>query len=241
VNSDQVIELSYSANDARETFDRLLAALRDHFESDVGMLHVRDSYPLTGGGPIASLGFDGERMRKLTSRWATYNMELEPLRLHAAKHGNVVSERDVFTQSALAKKAFHRELVLPERGTESVVAYLPWRGRTTAAVMLGSRRQRFSSASRAALARLVPALALVAAATPPRRQPHSSPARLTRREQEVLAYVEAGLSNAQIARCLGTSTNTVRNQVSSILEKFELESRVQLAAHGLSQFAVSHR
>jgi DNA-binding NarL/FixJ family response regulator len=53
---------------------------------------------------------------------------------------------------------------------------------------------------------------------------------LNERENEVLQWVAAGLSNSEIAEKLCLSPGTVRNIVSSMLEKLELRDRTQLAA-----------
>ncbi len=52
---------------------------------------------------------------------------------------------------------------------------------------------------------------------------------LTEREREIAALVAQGLSNAQIAARLYISNGTVRNHISVILEKLELEHRTQIA------------
>ena len=52
---------------------------------------------------------------------------------------------------------------------------------------------------------------------------------LSERENEVLPLVATGLSNGEIAARLFLSQGTVRNIVSSILEKLELRDRTQLA------------
>ena len=52
---------------------------------------------------------------------------------------------------------------------------------------------------------------------------------LNERENEVLSLVATGLSNGEIASKLYLSQGTVRNNVSSILEKLELRDRTQLA------------
>jgi two-component system, NarL family, nitrate/nitrite response regulator NarL len=59
---------------------------------------------------------------------------------------------------------------------------------------------------------------------------------LTPREREVLALLVEGSENAQIARRLSVSANTVRTHVQSILTKLGVRSRLQAAA-----FAVRHR
>ena len=54
---------------------------------------------------------------------------------------------------------------------------------------------------------------------------------LTERENEVFALVASGLSNSEIAAKLFLSQGTVRNAVSSILDKLCLRDRTQLAVH----------
>ncbi|KAB3530344.1 response regulator transcription factor [Alkaliphilus serpentinus] len=52
---------------------------------------------------------------------------------------------------------------------------------------------------------------------------------LTERELEILKLVGEGLSNKEIANSLYLSEGTVRNYVTSLLEKLELRDRTQLA------------
>jgi DNA-binding NarL/FixJ family response regulator len=52
---------------------------------------------------------------------------------------------------------------------------------------------------------------------------------LTGTELDVARRAAAGFSNDAIARSRGTSTRTVANQVSSILRKLSLGSRLELA------------
>lgn len=61
-------------------------------------------------------------------------------------------------------------------------------------------------------------------------------AELTEQERRVLAHIADGASNRQIAERMGLAEKTVRNYVSSILAKLELESRAQAAA-----FAIRNR
>lgn len=52
---------------------------------------------------------------------------------------------------------------------------------------------------------------------------------LTEREHEVLELVARGLDNPEIARTLYLSEHTVKNHVSSILTKLEVQNRIQAA------------
>ncbi len=53
---------------------------------------------------------------------------------------------------------------------------------------------------------------------------------LTSREQQVLALVAEGASNAQIARKLGIAGGTVKNHISSIFEKLGVTQRTEAVA-----------
>ena len=61
---------------------------------------------------------------------------------------------------------------------------------------------------------------------------------LTEREEEVLALVAHGLSNQEIAQQLTISLKTVKAHVSNMLQKLELDSRVQAALYALRHHIV---
>jgi DNA-binding NarL/FixJ family response regulator len=54
--------------------------------------------------------------------------------------------------------------------------------------------------------------------------------RITKREQEIIALLEKGLSNKEIAQNLNLATYTVKSHVHNILEKLGLHSRLQVVA-----------
>jgi two-component system nitrate/nitrite response regulator NarL len=66
----------------------------------------------------------------------------------------------------------------------------------------------------------------------------SDPGILTPRERELVTYVCSGETNRQIAERLVIAENTVKNHLKNILEKLQLDNRVQLTAyavrHGLT-------
>jgi DNA-binding CsgD family transcriptional regulator len=53
---------------------------------------------------------------------------------------------------------------------------------------------------------------------------------LTKRQAEILIHLAEGLSNAEIARALNISVNTVRTHVQSLLDRLEAHSRVEAVA-----------
>jgi DNA-binding NarL/FixJ family response regulator len=52
---------------------------------------------------------------------------------------------------------------------------------------------------------------------------------LTRRQRQVLALLGCGVDNREIAQTLGVSERAAKLHVSSLLEKFDADSRIQLA------------
>jgi DNA-binding CsgD family transcriptional regulator len=76
--------------------------------------------------------------------------------------------------------------------------------------------------------------ALMTRTDPGRRVlPGEARADLTQREHDVLGLIVEGKENAQIAKELFISVHTVRNHVSSILAKLEVENRVQAAVYAV--------
>jgi DNA-binding NarL/FixJ family response regulator len=53
---------------------------------------------------------------------------------------------------------------------------------------------------------------------------------LTRRERELAAEILNGKNNKAIASALGTSVQTVRNQLTTLYRKLGVSSRLELAA-----------
>jgi DNA-binding NarL/FixJ family response regulator len=65
----------------------------------------------------------------------------------------------------------------------------------------------------------------------PRTATRAHPLGLTRREQEVLALIAAGRTNAQIAQQLVISAKTVDHHVSAVLAKLGVPDRNAAATH----------
>lgn len=63
---------------------------------------------------------------------------------------------------------------------------------------------------------------------------HSRPERdLSRREREVAGLIARGMTNKDVARALFLSEKTVKNHVSNIFSKLNVETRTQVAIHAL--------
>jgi DNA-binding NarL/FixJ family response regulator len=64
-------------------------------------------------------------------------------------------------------------------------------------------------------------------------EPTATGGNLTPREREVLELLARGLDNSEIARVLYLSQHTVKNHVSSILVKLQVENRIQAAVRAV--------
>jgi DNA-binding NarL/FixJ family response regulator len=64
----------------------------------------------------------------------------------------------------------------------------------------------------------------------------NTPSSLTPREKEILVLVSKGLTNKQVAEQLSIAENTVKNHIKNLLQKLNLENRVQLASYALKNF-----
>ena len=63
--------------------------------------------------------------------------------------------------------------------------------------------------------------------------PDAVQASLTDRELEVLKLLSSGMDNAEIGRTLFISPSTVKNHISSILLKLQIENRIQAAVYAV--------
>ncbi|MGQ9525648.1 MAG: response regulator [Armatimonadota bacterium] len=65
------------------------------------------------------------------------------------------------------------------------------------------------------------------------KDPAGAHVRLTPREREVLSLLAQGKSNKEIARTLGIAEKTVKNHMSNIFEKFQVNDRTQALIYAL--------
>ena len=59
--------------------------------------------------------------------------------------------------------------------------------------------------------------------------------RLTQRQRQIFELLSEGLSNAEIAQRLDLSINTVRVHIHGILQRLQLENRMQVVLHAANQ------
>ena len=130
-------------------------------------------------------------------------------------------------------RPFYREVIAGLGIRTIAVCVLRFRHAPVAAMYLGrTSRGRTFRRQLPTLERALPTIALGHVA-----QRSSSSGRgtldrppLTPRERDVLDYVARGFTNAEIALAIGTSANTVKKQVASLLDKCEVANRTELVA-----------
>jgi len=133
---------------------------------------------------------------------------------------------DIDVQDSAARVRCPTLIAHPERDAAVPVE----EGRLLARLIPGAQFVQLDSANHFMLADEPAWQALVSvlhAFLPPPRTAAGPFAELTEREKQLLDFVARGLDNHQIAAQLGISEKTVRNHVSAIFTKLEVESRAQ--------------
>lgn len=149
--------------------------------------------------------------------------------------GGIVLDREVLSARDRDRSTFYDEYLRP-LGVSSSAMILVRTGAFVTQILSLSRSgpSSFRPAELEALRMLLPTVSLAARAFPgvpsSARTAKTIPSPLTRREAEIVGYLVRGLQNAEIAACVGTSRNTVRNQVQSVFRKLDVSTRAELVA-----------
>lgn len=141
----------------------------------------------------------------------------------------------VFSARDRDRLPFYADIVRPQGIRSQLIARTAFRGTETGLIYLcrHGRVGGFREDALERLQRLVPLLGVLEAASGASRALPAGnvpPAMLTPREREIALHVAHGLRNRDIALVLGTSVNTVRNQVAALFEKLGVAGRAELAA-----------
>ena len=219
-----------TARTARDfaTWQSVVFVAMEEIGYDVAFVKVM---PPTGG--FASRGFEQGLLDRALARWPHYQRELLPLTLVSQREG-VATDNDVFGPGR-RRLDYYRDIVQPQRGTSALYAHLSVGGHGVGGLLLGRTSGLFRASDLARVRRWIGPLSLGAAAMAlhalATRRDHSAPEatpEVSPREGEVLRLVQLGYTNPEIAHALGTSPNTVRNQVSSLLQKLGATTRTEL-------------
>jgi len=190
-----------------------------------------DVFFLCRGGRIGAgaLGVEPGIARRTIGRWRQYGEELAPVFCDAQASGGVSIDAAVLGDAFFATRVY-REFIRPHGGRCTMLGVVALGQELLATIAVGRLGGSFADRDRRTLAGLLPTLALAEAAV---RRKGEVWAALAPREREILGYLRLGYTNAQIAIAIGTSVNTVRNQVASVLRKLGAANRAEAVALSL--------
>ena len=213
----------------------VLEVLREIVAFDAGIFHaLSPRVPLETG---AFVGIEIDEVARSRFRWDDLAVELAPLRELANALG-VASDEQAFPVGSRARARFEKHLAPLFRAQSVLVMHLLVRSKYQAAVVLFTRRRRgFGAAAVAKLRELVPILSISDALQARLDGARRSTAqvrlacrdeRLTARQRTIAEHVSLGHTNADIARALGLSTNTLRNHLVRMFARVGASNRADL-------------
>jgi DNA-binding CsgD family transcriptional regulator len=160
-----------------------------------------------------------------------YAPTLEALRSAAQLRDGACVDVGALSVRERTRSLFYDEVIRPQGITSQVYAFAELHGRLVWTLFLcrHGRTTPFDRDVAVELARVLPALA---AAHVGAEWAHAANAldMLSTREHDVAALVSRGMRTREIATLLGTSPNTVKNQIARIFGKLEVTTRAELAA-----------
>lgn len=113
---------------------------------------------------ISALGLDADARVKIGCRAEAYARELLPVKQAALVARGVAVDTEVCGETKVRSTSYYREIVSKLNGRHSLVAYVPWRGRVVAAMMLGRKGKGFSAHEISVVEALLPAVGVTRAA-----------------------------------------------------------------------------
>jgi DNA-binding CsgD family transcriptional regulator len=230
----ELVEFSHDAKDAAALTGFTLERLRTVVRWDgaifaclpcrVGHAVVRRSRRLDG--------IDLESaFRHYVENLARMRREVNRVRAAERAGARALLDTDLFGERERERLFFYREIGRPIRLVNMLIAPITFRGRPIARMLLTR-----NGASRPFVARdvervqpLLPAIGVAHAALAACRRTRNDVA-LTARERQIADLVAAGYRNEDIATVLGTSRNTVRNQLAMLFDKLGVTNRAELAS-----------
>jgi DNA-binding CsgD family transcriptional regulator len=179
---------------------------------------------------VAANGYPGSELELLVRRAPLFAAELAPVKKAAVANEGVAVDTAVLGPKA-CEAQYYRELVAPAGGGHSMLCFFEVRGQAQGLLMIGRAGTGFRAHEIDRMQRLSRPLAVALASfvqTPLPGVPESMQALLSPRERDIASYLRLGYTNAEIARALGTSPNTVRNQLSGLFRKVGASTRAEL-------------
>ena len=224
VNAGTIVALAEASVDKAAFGRALLDEVMQYISADVGAFRVGTTGAATTRGLSASLFGGG------ADPWRRHAAELGPVLTAAALTGAVV-DTAVLGEQFVRSTRYFSEVVRPHGGRESLYAIPSWRGQPAACLLLGrcGTRGQFGDADIRRLRVLLPSIALASAAleTADGRRLRAD---LSPRESEIVTLLLRGFRSREIGDALGTSANTVRNQISRLMARLGVGTRAELVA-----------
>jgi spermidine synthase len=155
------VDLVGLANEC-ETVDsfeaRVLETLGRAIGFDAALFMVR------GHEQVASrLGLSDAAFSRLAARGATYAEELMPVKRAALAARGVAIDTEICGVASVRRTRYFRDMAREVGGEHTLMAYVPWRGRIEAAVMLGRGGRGFSTRDVRLMESLLPTLGVARA------------------------------------------------------------------------------
>jgi DNA-binding CsgD family transcriptional regulator len=150
----------------------------------------------------------------------------------AMSRRGVVLDRDVLRDADRRTCRYFRDLMKPIGGTDSLLAYARFGGRSVGLLVLGRCGRPFSPAAVRECEDLLPSISLsmMALVSLGNRTSGEPGIALTLKERDVLDYLRLGYRNQDIALAMSTSPHTVRNQLASAYRKLGAANRAEAVA-----------
>jgi spermidine synthase len=151
--------LAQESRDATEFEAKALA----HFQRELGFDAAFFSVKGLEASPTV-LGLDAATVKQAVAGGDRYAEELLPVKRAALAARGVAVDTDVLGVARVRRTRYFREVAAGVGGKHSLMAYVPWRGRVFAAVMLGRVGATFSSRERSVVESALPGLGVARAA-----------------------------------------------------------------------------
>jgi DNA-binding CsgD family transcriptional regulator len=208
----EVASLGLTAQARRDFRQRVLTRLLPVLPYELAIFHTAPPVP-PGSEPVTA-GLSGSAARRLRARWTSVAPDLADERVP-----RVLSSAEgaqLLTRLTAAVHAPSTLLLVPLRRGAQVRAW----------VLLGRGSGQFSAHDLERAELLAPVLSL--ADEHVLELPEAVGAALSGREAEIFEYLCRGFRNGDIAVALGTSPNTVRNQLARLYRKVGVCTRSEL-------------
>ncbi len=151
--------LAQDCTDANDFEARVLARLQQAVGFDAAFF-----LPKGGDARPTTVGLRDDVVARLVDHADVYARELAPVKQAALSARGVAVDSEVCGAQHVRRTRYFREIATTVNGQHALMAYVPWRGRTLAALMLGRSGGTFSGQDIAFVESLLPRLGVARAA-----------------------------------------------------------------------------